>query len=371
MFEHEPVRCEMRELALALIFITTLGGCSTMAYYRHAFTGQLEIWRNQESIEVLLEDDTLSPTLREKLNYAVNARDFAFERLALPDNGSYRDFVDLKRDFVVWNVFATPELSLTPVDWCYPFAGCFGYRGFFDEDRAMRRAEALGKEGFEVYVGGVSAYSTLGWLDDPVLSSILNREKPRIAEIIFHELAHQRLYVKDDTTFNESFAMTVATAGLRLWIPIQTGNLAEIAEGQQRERDFIKLILRFRGKLETLYSSDESDDKKRTTKRSIYTELIAEYRLLKGTWNGDSSYDEWMWTDLNNAKIASISTYHDHANAFMSILERYEYDFTAFYNAVENLAALQPVERTACLNALSKGMDVKRACSMVVGLAQP
>ncbi|MCZ6664479.1 MAG: aminopeptidase [Gammaproteobacteria bacterium] len=361
----------MRELVLALIFTTTLSGCSTMAYYRHALTGQFEIWRNQEPIEVLLERDTLSPALREKLNYAVNARDFAFERLALPDNGSYRDYVDLKRDFVVWNVFATPELSLTPVQWCYPFAGCFGYRGFFDEDRAMRRAEALETEGFEVYIGGVSAYSTLGWLDDPVLSSILNREKPRIAEIIFHELAHQRLYVKDDTTFNESFALTVATAGLRFWIPAQNGNLAEFTEDQQREREFITLILRFREKLETLYSSDEPDDKKRKIKRGVFTDLIAEYRSLKATWNGDSSYDEWMGTDLNNAKIASISTYHDHANAFMSILERYDYDFTAFYIAVENLAAFEPSERTACLSALTKGVHIQPVCSMVVGLAQP
>lgn len=357
-------------LATVLMVIAT-SGCSTIEYYRHALTGQFEIWRKQEPISELLTRDTLATDIREKLMYAVSARNFAFGRLALPDNGSYRDYVNLERDFVIWNVFATPELSLVPNESCYPFVGCFDYRGFFAEAHAKRYAENLRRQGNDVFIGGVAAYSTLGWLDDPTLSSILKWEKARIAEIIFHELAHQQLYVKDDTSFNESFAMTVAMAGLQLWIPLQGGDLAKLETEQARERQFIALVLRFRSELEKVYLSDHSDHDKRMAKNEILASLDAEYKLLKVSWNGDTSYDEWMRIDLNNAKIASVSTYHNHVAGFMTILEQHNYDFSAFYTAVEQLAKLEPAERVACLSAISKVDNTYGpSCSKIINWPQ-
>ena len=357
--------------AATVIMVIVISGCSTIEFYRLALTGQFEIWRKQESISALLARDTLATDLRNKLMYAVSARNFAFDRLALPDNGSYRDYVNLERDFVIWNVFATPELSLVPIESCYPFVGCFDYRGFFAEQHAKHYAENLKRQGNDVFIGGVAAYSTLGWLDDPILSSILKWEKARIAEIIFHELAHQQLYLKDDTSFNESFAMTVAMAGLQLWIPLQRGDLAKLETEQARERQFIALVLRFRSELEKVYLSDLSDHDKRVAKNEILAHLDAEHKLLKVSWNGDSSYEEWMRIDLNNAKIASVSTYHDHVTGFMSILEQLNHDFSAFYAAVGRLAKLAPAERAACLSAISKvGSTYGPSCSKIIGSAR-
>ncbi len=366
-----PSVAGLRRFIAVLSVVIATSGCSTIEYYRHALSGQIEIWRKQEPIAAILARDTLATGLRDKLVYAVNARDFAFDRLELPDNGSYRDYVDLERDFVIWNVFVAPELSLVPIESCYPLIGCFDYRGFFAEERAKRYAENLRQQGYDVFIGGVSAYSTLGWLDDPILSSTLKWEKARIAEIIFHELAHEQLYVKDDTTFNESFAMTVATAGLQLWIPLQRGDLSKVEIERAREEQFVALVLRFRTELENVYASAISDPDKRTAKKDVLARLDAEYKLLKASWDDDSSYDDWMGSDLNNAKIASVSTYHDHVAAFISILKQHEYNFSTFYAAVHRLAKLEPMERSACLNAITKAKSAHGTnCSRVVGPPQ-
>jgi predicted aminopeptidase len=291
------------------------------------------------------------------LAYAVEVRDFAFDRLALPDNGSYRDYVRLDRDFVVWNVFVTPKLSLDPIQFCYPFLGCFGYRGFFSQDRAKHYTKKLTQQGHDVFMGGVAAYSTLGWFDDPLLSSIIRREKTGIAELIFHELAHQKLYVKDDTSFNESFAMAVASAGLRLWIPLQGGDLSKFELQKSREKQFIELLLHFKDRLNEIYESNLPDHEKLSAKENTILSLKGAYESLKVTWDGDPSYDAWMQSGLNNAKIASVSTYHNYVNAFTSIFEAHGRDFSEFYNRVGVLAKFSQKERRACLQALLNAPD--------------
>jgi len=331
-----------------------ISACSALDYHRHALSGQFEIWRKQVPVTQFLEENELSVETRDKLTYAIQARDFAFSRLALPDNGSYRDYVRLNRDFVVWNVFATPQLSLDPIQFCYPLFGCFSYRGFFSEDRADRYAKKLRQEGHDVFIGGVAAYSTLGWFDDPLLSSIIERDKTSIAEIIFHELAHEQIYVKDDTSFNESFAMAVASAGLRLWIPLQGGDLSEFKLQQNREKQFIGLLLHSKGQLKENYESDLTDSEKLSGKKNIILSLKEEYKLLKDSWQGDPSYDRWIQTGLNNAKMASVSTYHDHVIAFTSIFDANGQDFSEFYIRVGRLAKLAPQERKVCLQALAK-----------------
>lgn len=326
-----------------------ISGCASPGYYGHLLAGQFRIWRDREPIERLLEAGTLPTTTAHRLRYAVRARAFAFDALALPDNGSFRDYVDLQRDFVIWNVFAAPELSLEPFQSCYPFAGCFSYRGFFTQERARHYAAAMKRKGFDVYVGGVAAYSTLGWLDDPILSSMLNRDEARVAEIIFHELAHERLYVPDDTSFNESFAMSVATTGLARWLPVQGGDFKVFESAQRRHEEFIQLMLSAREALTQHFTSTATDVQKRLSKEAVYRQLREDYANLKASWSGEESYDVWMETELNNAKLASISTYHDHVGAFMSILARCDHDLRAFYQSVERLAGLPPTDRNSTL----------------------
>lgn len=342
-------------------------GCATLGYYHQAFTGQLEIWRKAQSIDRVLAQSHLAPELRARLELAVAARTFAQEVLELPDNGSYHDYADLGRDYVVWNVFATPALSLEPVKSCFPLVGCLEYRGYFSESRAEQQAERQRARGLDVFVGGVAAFSTLGWFDDPVLNTILVRDEERIAEIVFHELAHQRVYLPGDSTFNESFAMAVGQTGVRLWLQSRGLADAHYVAAEARERAFIGLLLETRGQLETVYGGALPEAAKRAEKQRLLTALQAGYASLKASWGGDASYDSWMEQDLNNAKLASISTYHDHVGAFLAMVERYGGDFAAFYAAVERLAESDEDIREGCLTALSAATTPARgACAAVL-----
>jgi predicted aminopeptidase len=176
--------------------------CSSLDYYKQALSGQMEVVSKREPLdEVVQSPDTPEP-LRARLRTIQRMRDFASSELALPNNGSYRSYADLGRPFVVWNVFASPELSLEPMEWCYPFVGCLSYRGYFERDEAVQLAAELDGQGMEAWVGGVPAYSTLGWFDDPLLNTFVAWPEGRLAELIFHELAHQRLYLGGETEFN-------------------------------------------------------------------------------------------------------------------------------------------------------------------------
>jgi len=200
---------------LLLLVLLLLGGCTTLSYYRQSVSGQWELWEKRRPIdEVIAAPDTPS-ALRKKLQSVLAMRDFASAELALPDNDSYRSYADLQRPFVVWNVFAAKPFAMTLKRWCFPFAGCVGYRGYFSQTEAQKFADEQAAAGLEVYVGGVAAYSTLGWFDDPMLNTVLNRSPARIAGLVFHELAHQQLYIKGDTAFNEAFATTVELGGVR------------------------------------------------------------------------------------------------------------------------------------------------------------
>lgn len=348
-------RARSRHVLAGALLAAVLGlsGCASLGHLAHLARGQLGIWRASEPIDAVLAEGDVDPAVASSLRAATEARDFAFAELALPDNGSFRNFAQLDREFVVWNVFAAPELSLEPVESCYPLAGCFSYRGFFSEDRAERHAARLRARGLDVYVGGVAAYSTLGWLDDPLLSSTLARGEVRTAEIIFHELAHERLYVADDTTFNESFAMTVANRGLELWLARRGGDFSRVLSEQARDAEFVAMLLHAREALEAAYAADGSDEHKRALKRRLFGDLREAYAELRASWSGDTSYDAWMAADLNNAKLASVSTYHDHVGAFRSILAWSGDDLAAFYEAAERLAAMPPEQRNACLNELA------------------
>lgn len=359
------VRC-LRLLAAGLLAGLQCA-CSTLDYYGQAVAGQFEIWRRARPIETVLAQDALTPAQRARLMRVAEARAFASARLALPAGRSYTHYADLGREFVVWNVFAAPALSLTPIESCFPLVGCLAYRGFFDRARAERHAARLRAQGHDVYVGGVAAYSTLGWFADPVLNTMLRSDERRLVEIVFHELAHRRLYLAGDTTFNESYAMAVASTGLHAWLVEQGLDPALQIEDEAREAAFLALIAATRAELAELYASAAAADSRRAAKAAAFARLRQRYAALRAQWQGDPRYDDWMGSDLNNAKLASVATYHDRVGAFRALLAACAGDYTRFHAAVARLAEAPATARAAALDALERGAgdgptDAAQAC---------
>lgn len=267
-----------------LLAALLLNGCSSVAYYGQLAEGQWQLLRARQPVAQVIADPATPPQLRSHLAHAEQARVFASQQMKLPDNHSYRVYADIGRPYVVWNVFATPELSLQPVTHCFPIAGCVAYRGYYQQGAARGAAALMRQDGLDVYVGGVEAYSTLGWFDDPILSSMVGWGDERLATLIFHELAHQRFYVQNDTEFNESFASFVEQEGTRQWRVAR--GLAAIGgdQGQQREQ-FIRLVLASRERLQAIYSGTLDEAHKRQAKRAEFERLRREYRQVRdGQW---------------------------------------------------------------------------------------
>ena len=326
-------------------------GCTTLGYYRQAVSGHLEVMQRRVPLDELIAAAQTPAELKRQLKLVAAARDFASGELKLPDNDSYRSYADLNRKYVVWNVLAAPELSLEPVSSCFLFIGCLSYRGFFDEAQARRFAASLEAGGNDVFVGGVAAYSTLGWFDDPVLNTMLVWDDVRIVEVIFHELTHQLHYTEGDTAFNEGFATAVAEIGIEMWLAKYDELRVGHAENTQRQHQFFELLLDYRAKLESVYTGAENDDIKRRRKKQLISDLSLAYQELKQTWNGYDGYDDWMNEDLNNAKLASIATYHHYVPAIRSILKKVDNNLTRFYAVIDALGSLSNIEREKCLSA--------------------
>ncbi|MBV4554071.1 aminopeptidase [Pseudomonas sp. SWRI102] len=341
-----------RILFPALVLLL-LNGCSSVSYYSQLASGQLRLLQAREPIDRVIADPARDPTLRAHLAQARKARAFASAHLHLPDNKSYRLYADIDRPFVVWNVFATQEFSLAPQNHCFPIAGCVAYRGYYSQSAARGEAALQRLRGMDVSIGGVEAYSTLGWFNDPILSSMLHWGDERLATLIFHELAHQRFYVKDDTEFNESFATFVEQQGTRQWRAHR--GLAPDNGNKVRQRDqFIQLILDTRQRLETLYAQPLPADQMRQRKAAEFERLRADYAQMRDTqWAGDKRYDAWVYAPLNNARLLPFGLYDQWVPAFAALFERENGDWVAFYAAVENLGRLPVDERKAALKALS------------------
>jgi predicted aminopeptidase len=337
--------------AALLLGLGGFAGCSTLGYYLQAFNGQMELTRKARPIPQVLDDKHASADLKVRLEHVQEIRAYASRELSLPDNGSYRSYVDLQRPYVVWNVFATDEFSVVPHQWCFPIAGCVGYRGYFSKKAADAFAQQLRQKGLDVYVGGVPAYSTLGWMDDPVLSTFIRYPQTEIARLIFHELAHQVVYVPGDSTFNESYAVTVELEGVRRWLTAQgmTQELAEFQAGQARKRDFDALVARYRDRLARLYASGADAPSMRAEKARTFEEMRADYRALREQWGGFAGYDWWFEQPLNNAQLASIAIYTQLVPGFRKLLADCGGDMPCFYAAVEVLAKKPEKERLAVL----------------------
>ena len=331
-----------------------LNGCSSVGYYGQLAEGQWQLLRARQPVAQVITDPATQPVLRQRLRFAEQARVFASEHLKLPDNGSYRVYADLGRPYVVWNVFATPELSLQPVTHCFPIAGCVAYRGYYQQGDARGAAALMRQEGLDVYVGGVEAYSTLGWFDDPILSSMVGWGDERLATVIFHELAHQRFYVQDDTEFNESFASFVEQEGSRQWRMAR--GLAAVEDGSVKQREgFTRLILASRERLQAIYAGPLDEAGKRAAKQAEFERLRMEYREVRDReWAGDRRFDAWIYAPMNNAKLLPFGLYDQWVPAFSRLFQDVGGDWARFYERVEALGRLSIEERKAALARLQQ-----------------
>jgi predicted aminopeptidase len=321
-----------------------LTGC----YLMQAASGQMEIASRREPIAELLADTRTPPQLRGRLEYVAAARDFASRELGLPDNESYRSYADLGRPYVVWNVFAAPEFSVEPRRWCFPIAGCVVYRGYFNEESAQRYASRLRRRGDDAAVAGVAAYSTLGHFKDPVLSTMLGWSDAQLAATLFHELAHQVVYVPGDSEFNESFATVVEEAGLERWLAARQRGQDLVAWREQRDRQaqFIALLLSARSELRDLYASALPDEEKRSRKQYEFGELKLEYARLRQRWNGYSGYDRWFDRTLTNAHLVSAATYYGCVPGLQRVLSESGGDLRRFYEEARRLARMDKDARS-------------------------
>jgi predicted aminopeptidase len=322
-------------IAAAMLPLT---GC----YLVQAAGGQMAIAAKREPIAKVLAATDTPAQLRARLEYVAAARDFASRELALPDNESYRSYADLGRPYVVWNVFAAPELSVDPRRWCFPIAGCVVYRGYFDEEAAQRYARRLRRRGDDAAVAGVAAYSTLGHFKDPVLNTMLGWSDAQLAATLFHELAHQVVYVPGDSEFNESFATVVEEAGLERWLAARQRGQDLVTWREQRERhaQFIALLLSARSKLRELYASALPDEEKRSRKQYEFGELKLEYAQLRQQWSGYGGYDRWFDRTLTNAHLVSAATYYGCVPGLQRVLSEVGGDLQRFYDAARELARM-------------------------------
>ena len=337
----------MPKFLVMLFLCVPLTGC----YYTQAASGQWEVLRKREPIDEVINDPETPPELVARLRLLDEARDFSVEMLGLPDNQSYRTYAELERDYVVWNVFAAPEFSLAPRNWCYPVAGCVSYRGYFSKDNATKEAQRLKGEGFDVAVGGVAAYSTLGKFSDPGLSTMMRWGDTDLVAVLFHELAHQIVYVKDDSAFNESFATAVEEIGVRLWLESQgeQEKMVDYIAGRELQQSLMTLVVEARERLQAVYESDIDVDQKRVLKRERLKALAD--NVAAELQRNDREATGWLSGELNNARLISTTLYEGRLPAFRSLYIRCEKDLDCFYAEAKKLADLDFADRETALSA--------------------
>lgn len=338
------------------LLCSLLGGCSSLAYLGQAANGQNEVMRRARPMVEVIDDPATSPQLADKLRLAQRLRQFAVAELALPDNASYTRYSDLRRPYVLWNVVSTPVLSLVPVQSCFPIAGCLAYRGYYAEADAAHYAGDRRTAGDDVYMYGVAAYSTLGWFSDPLLNTTARYDDASLARLIFHELAHQLIYVKDDSAFNEAFATAVELEGYERWLH-KVGD-AQLQERYQREEAqraaFRNLMEQGKQRLQAVYAGTADPADKLRRKAEVLDGLRREYETLKRQLGAASwGYDAWFQPVPNNAHFVALATYHDKVPAFRALFRQQGEDFPAFYAAVRQLAQKNRAARDEALAALT------------------
>lgn len=347
-------RFKITKLVIVLLSSVTVSACSSFGYYMDLMSGHSELLEQQKPVAEILADKETKPKLRKLLETSQNIRDFASKSLHLPENDSYRLYADLKRRYAIWNVVAAKEFSVNAKKWCFLFVGCLSYRGYFSKQDAVEYANELKQEGYDVYVAGAKAYSTLGWFDDPLLNTMMYKSEALRAGIIFHELSHQVVYIDNDSAFNEAFATTVEQEGIRRWMGKQ-GKEKEYQTyllNKKRESAFNHLLQTTREELKLLYKSKEIDLEKRKSKKHIFAVMQKKYHQLKELWGGYDGYDLWMSQEINNAHLLLIATYHDLVPIFQTMLIKENNNLKEFYKAVDKYGSLNKEQRNFQLKQL-------------------
>lgn len=331
---------------LLILVCLAFGGCGTL-YVAQAARGQMQILTARQPIKRVLSNPKTDPALRKRLEVVRAAREFASRELGLPNNKSYTSYADLKREFVVWSVVATPEFSVEPREWCFPIVGCVAYRGYFRQASAEKFADSLRAEGFDTIVGGVPAYSTLGKFDDPILNTMMSYGDDELASIMFHELSHQVIYIADDTSFNEAFAVTVEQEGLARWLKShgREDELSTYRKRRERQAEGVALVARFRRELKMLYGTDLPADSMRARKAEVFARLVRELRELDSRYGTQSGLASELDGRPNNARLASLATYYECVPGFEKLLAEEQHDLPRFFAAARALAQLPREER--------------------------
>jgi len=329
----------MKTLA-ALLVAALVAGCESLSYYSQAIGGHFQLLAAARPIDDWLADPATPADLKARLETARRIREFASRDLHLPDNGSYTSYADLGRRYAVWNVFAAAEFSVDPKPECFPFTGCVAYRGFFSEQEAQRYAEKLRKDGFDVYVGGVPAYSTLGWFDDPLLSTFIRYPESQVARLVFHELAHQVVYARNDTTFNESFAVTVEEEGVKRWLDAEGrgSELAALRAARLRRQEFAQRVAQTRERLSQVFKEKIPEQQMLARKAEEWDKLRRDYPTI-------------VPAEANNAYLVSIALYTELVPEFERLLAGCDGDLAKFYGRVDALATGRREARVALTSA--------------------
>lgn len=337
-------------IALVLVLALALTGCGSL-YVAQAAKGQLAILAARKPIARVIADPRADSEVRRRLATVREARAFAVRELSLPDNRSYSTYADLHREFVVWSVVATPEFSVQPKEWCFPIVGCVAYRGYFKEKSADGFATRLRDAGYDVTVGGVPAYSTLGKFNDPILNTMLVYGDDELASIMFHELSHQVVYIANDSSFNEAFAVAVEQEGLARWLEAhgRKADLEKYVQRRARQSEGIHIVSRYRDELAKLYAQDLPAGEMRARKADVFARLLAQVRDRDARLGIKSGLAKDLEGPPNNARLASLATYYDCVPGFERLLAGLDRDLPRFFDAVRELAKLPRDERRARL----------------------
>jgi len=329
-----------------LSILLLLTGCSGISYYSQSISGQMSILLKREELNSVINDVDTDNSVKITLQQVRKIRRFASQSLKLPNNQSYLYYVDLERPYVVWNVVAAPEFSLSPKKWCYPIVGCVSYRGYFALSDAEQHATKLKEQGLDVSVAGISAYSTLGWFDDPVLNTMLNWRDYTLASLIFHELSHQVIYISSETSFNEAFSTAVGRLGTIQWLLAHhPEKLSHYLSFLQAYSDFRQLLNKTHEQLNDVYSSGISDSEKRIKKQTVFNQLKLSYEQLKQQWPNGIHFNSWFSKSINNARFTSTMTYLQKVPAFYALFAESQGDWSKFYEKVIEMDDLDKAER--------------------------
>ena len=357
MFIRLPKNKLLRHSIWLIPVLTLLMSCSNLGYYWQSARGHLKIMSQREDIDELLQNPQTDADLKQKLELVKQIRTFATQHLFLPDNDSYTQYVDIKRHYVVWNVFAAPEFSTQLKKWCFLFVGCVGYRGYYSEQDARDLALEIAKQDkLDVYVGGAIAYSTLGWFDDPVLNTFINYPEANLAGLMFHELTHQMLYIKNDAAFNEGLANMVEMEGVKRWLQQHpnSGDLRRYEKQKQLRTIFVSLLAQTNQKLSELYQQQLPEQQMRDSKTKIIADLRQQFEQQKQSQQDLRIYDAWFSQPINNAQLGSVAIYEDYVPAFQQMLSDSDNDLREFYRQVKTLSEQPQTQREQQLKALAQ-----------------